>query len=317
MPSMPVPAARCGAGWAPVHPPTGVCASAPQRALSLALGVEAASGWLPRSGRRDFGFERFCKLIAVRPPNPRVPQPGEESPRQFAARGLGAVDANGRSAPGFLGFGHGTTPAGCAHTKNDCENGSHPAPARWNGAARGAQALRIRKARPTTCGRIAERHFPGDWTRGNCPPGGNLIRSQPLSRGRCDHLSTGHAKGIRPWQRCAIGGGGTASSHARARNYREAPAGASRVFAFVESRSPAWSVWEQGRGKPAATPVSLNDQECWTSRLRSLHGPTLRREPRRGRYSMCARAPPNVPAAGRRPHRRKWRAGRVPALAQA
>src|SRR5436190_11413948 len=84
-------------------------------ALSLGLGVDVASGPLLRAGFRYFGFERLCKLIAVRLSNPRVTQSREEPSRFFATRGLGAVDAYGRSAPGFLGFGHGTTPAFCAY----------------------------------------------------------------------------------------------------------------------------------------------------------------------------------------------------------
>jgi hypothetical protein len=66
-------------------------------------------------GVRYFGFERLCKLIAVRLSNPRVTQSREEPSRFFAARGLGAVDTHGRSAPGFLGFGHGYDPGICAY----------------------------------------------------------------------------------------------------------------------------------------------------------------------------------------------------------
>jgi hypothetical protein len=105
-----------------------------------------------------------------------------------------------------------TTPA-FAHTKNDGENGSALAP---------ATSYRCH-------GR--ECHFPGDRTRADCLPGANVIRSQLLSRGRCDDLSTGHAEGIRPWQRRAVGGCETASSHAKARNYSGGARWAPLLFA--------------------------------------------------------------------------------------
>jgi hypothetical protein len=85
---------------------------------------------------------------------------------------------------------------------------------------------------------VAGGHFPGDWATRDCPLGGNVIRSEPLSRGRCGHLSASRAKRIRPWQRSAVGGCGTASSHARVRNYfRGAPWGASSLFCLFSSKS--------------------------------------------------------------------------------
>jgi hypothetical protein len=104
-----------------------------------------------------------------------------------------------------------TTPA-FAHTKNDGENGS---------------ALARRRAIAATGGNA----IPGDRTRADCLPGANVIRSQLLSRGRCDDLSTGHAEGIRPWQRRAVGGCETASSHAKARNYSGGARRAPLLFA--------------------------------------------------------------------------------------
>src|SRR5262245_13234182 len=136
----PAPPRKHGHPHSDAWRPFSDCRAGARSARRLRAFAEPALPSRPRGV--DLRLERFSELMGVSHPDPRIPQPVEESPRLFAIRGVRAIDAYRRAAPSFLRFRHGRNPGTfSSRTRNVREIGSIAAASQRGRRARIAGAI--------------------------------------------------------------------------------------------------------------------------------------------------------------------------------